>query len=69
VVRRVIESGTWQLRHFSGPDAEPYVGWRASLNDEQWVAWNALDDEAWYAAVERDFGINARPAREATTGA
>jgi NAD(P)-dependent dehydrogenase (short-subunit alcohol dehydrogenase family) len=69
VVRKVNESGTSQLRHFSGPDAEPYVGWRASLNDEQWVAWNALDDEAWYAAVERDFGINARPAREATTGA
>lgn len=61
VVRNIIESGTWQLRHFSGPDAEPYVGWRASQSDEQWVDWSAQDDESWYAAVERDFGINARP--------
>lgn len=61
IVRNIIESGTWQLRHPSGPDAEPYLGWRNSLSDEEWVDWSAQDDESWYAAVERDFGINARP--------
>lgn len=60
VIRTIIESGTWQLRHFSGPDAAPFVGWRQSMNDEQWVDWSAQDDESWYAAVERDFGMNAR---------
>jgi NAD(P)-dependent dehydrogenase (short-subunit alcohol dehydrogenase family) len=69
VVRNIIESGTWQLRHLSGPDAEPYVGWRASQSDEQWVDWSAQDNESWYASVERDFGINARPLPAATTGA
>lgn len=68
VVRGVIESGTWQLRHLSGPDAEPYLGWRSSLSDEQWVDWSAQDDESWYAAVERDFGINARPLPATSTG-
>jgi NAD(P)-dependent dehydrogenase (short-subunit alcohol dehydrogenase family) len=69
VVRNIIESGTWQLRHLSGPDAEPFLGWRASQSDEQWVDWSAQDDESWYASVERDFGVNARPPRAASAGA
>lgn len=59
-IRQVIESGTWQLRHFPGPNAAPFVGWRASMTDEQWVDWNALSDDLWYEAVLRDFGLNAR---------
>jgi hypothetical protein len=56
----IIESGTRQLRHPVGPDAEPFLGWRASMNDEQWVGWGTADDDAWYQNVERDFGLNAR---------
>ncbi len=61
-IRQVIENGTWQLRHMSGPDAAPFVDWRASMTDEQWVDWNALSDDAWYEAVQRDFGLDARQA-------
>lgn len=61
VIRHIIESGTWQLRHLSGPDAAPFVGWRAAMTDEQWVDWNALDDETWYQRVQSDFGWDARP--------
>ncbi len=60
IVRQIIESGTWQLRHTSGPDAAPFVGWRASLTDEQWVDWSSMEDDAWYDAVKRDFGMDAR---------
>jgi NAD(P)-dependent dehydrogenase (short-subunit alcohol dehydrogenase family) len=60
IVRHVIESGTWQLRHTSGPDAAPFVGWRSSLTDEQWVEWSSMEDDAWYDAVKRDFGMDAR---------
>lgn len=60
-IREIIESGTWTLRHPVGPDAEPFLAWRASMNDEQWVQWGAADNDTWYAAVERDFGLNARP--------
>jgi short-subunit dehydrogenase len=59
-IRDVIESGTWQLRHLPGPNAAPFVAWRASMTDEQWVDWNALSDDAWYDAVQRDFGLDAR---------
>jgi hypothetical protein len=51
---------TGQLRHPVGPDAEPSLQWRAAMTDEQWVEWGALDDEAWYQRVERDFALNAR---------
>jgi NAD(P)-dependent dehydrogenase (short-subunit alcohol dehydrogenase family) len=61
LIRGIIESGTWKLRHRSGPDAEPFVAWRAAMTDEQWIDWNAQDDAAWYDAVQRDFGLNARP--------
>jgi NAD(P)-dependent dehydrogenase (short-subunit alcohol dehydrogenase family) len=56
----IIESGTWQLRHPVGPDAEPFLQWRDSMSDEQWVDWGAADDTTWYQSIERDFGLNAR---------
>ena len=61
VIRQIIESDSWQLRYPSGPDAEPFLGWRAAMTDDQWVDWSALNDEAWYARVQSDFGVNARP--------
>jgi NAD(P)-dependent dehydrogenase (short-subunit alcohol dehydrogenase family) len=56
----ITESDTWQLRHPIGPDAEPFLQWRASMTDEQWVDWGAADDATWYQSIERDFGLNAR---------
>jgi NAD(P)-dependent dehydrogenase (short-subunit alcohol dehydrogenase family) len=63
-IREIIEGGSWQLRHPAGPDAQPFLGWRASMNDEEWVSWGALDDDAWYARVLHDFGLDARPKKE-----
>jgi len=59
-IRDIIEGGTRQLRHPAGPDAAPFLQWRASMDDEQWVGWGAADDDTWYQSVERDFGLNAR---------
>ena len=56
----IAESGTWKLRHPVGPDAQPFLDWRASMNDEQWVDWNAASDEEWYNAVQESFGLDAR---------
>lgn len=56
----VAQSGTWELRHPVGPDAIPFLDWRASMTDEQWIDWNAAPDEVWYRAVEESFGLNAR---------
>ncbi|MBA3497748.1 MAG: SDR family oxidoreductase [Gemmatimonadales bacterium] len=60
-VVEIVESGTWQLRHPVGPDAEGFLGWRKAMNDEEWVEWGALDDDAWYERLKADFGMDARP--------
>ena len=59
-ILEIAENGTWQLRHPVGPDALPFLNWRASMTDEEFVSWNALNDEDWYNAVETTFGLDAR---------
>ena len=59
-ILEVAEDKNWTLRHPVGPDAAPFIEWRASMTDEEWVDWNAANDEEWYASVEQDFGLNAR---------
>ncbi len=59
-ILEVAESKTYKLRHPVGPDAEPFIAWRASMSDEEWVEWNAVSDDEWYDAVQQNFGLNAR---------
>jgi NAD(P)-dependent dehydrogenase (short-subunit alcohol dehydrogenase family) len=68
-IREIIESGTQKLRHPVGPDAEGFLAWRASLNDEDWVEWGALSDDAWYERINRDFGLDAGAKRRPVTTA
>ena len=60
LIREIIEGDSWQLRYPVGPDAEPFLSWRAGMTDEEWVDWGAADDDAWYKSVEHDFGLDAR---------
>lgn len=60
-IRDTIEAGTSRLRHPVGPDALPFLAWRGSMSDEEWANWGALDDDAWYDRVQRDFNLDARP--------
>jgi len=60
-VVEIVDSGTWQLRHPVGPDALPFLQWRKAMSDEEWVAWGALGDDAWYDRLKADFGMDARP--------
>ncbi len=59
-ILEIAESNSWKLRHPVGPDAEPFIQWRASMTDEEWVDWNAASDDDWYKSVEQDFGLDAR---------
>jgi len=60
-ILEIIESGTWQLRHLVGPGALPFLDWRKSMTDEEWVGLHAAGDDAWYSRMERDFGMAIRP--------
>jgi NAD(P)-dependent dehydrogenase (short-subunit alcohol dehydrogenase family) len=59
-ILEIAESNTWKLRHPVGPDAEPFIQWRKSLTDEEWVDWSAVNDDEWYEAVQNTFGLDAR---------
>jgi NAD(P)-dependent dehydrogenase (short-subunit alcohol dehydrogenase family) len=60
-ILEIAQSGTWELRHPVGPTAIPFLEWRKSMTDEAWVDLNAADDDAWYARIQQDFGLDTRP--------
>ena len=37
VIKHIIDSGTWKLRHLAGPGAEPLLSRRAAMTDEEWI--------------------------------
>jgi NAD(P)-dependent dehydrogenase (short-subunit alcohol dehydrogenase family) len=63
-IKEVIESGTWKLRHPCGPDAEPFLSWRAAMTDEEWIDFNALDAAGFRQRVKKDFGLDLKLAVE-----
>ncbi|HUX44602.1 MAG TPA: SDR family oxidoreductase [Terracidiphilus sp.] len=54
-ILEIAESGTWQLRHLVGPDAEPFIQWRKSMSDEEWIDLNAADNETFFARLQQAF--------------
>lgn len=59
-IRDIVADESWQLRYPGGPAAAGILGWRASMTDEQYVAFGALDDEAWCEYVQTKMGLNVR---------
>lgn len=57
-IRDIVDSGTWTIRHPVGPDASGFLQWRASLTDEEWVAWGAMTDAEWVDYVRTTFRLN-----------
>lgn len=60
VIRDIIESGTWKLRHPAGPDAEPFLRWRAAKTDEDWTDFHTLGDEEYRKRVKNEFGLELK---------
>jgi len=50
-ILEIAESGTWQLRHPVGPDANPFLQWRSRMTDEDWVDMNAGDDATFFSRL------------------
>ncbi len=59
-ILEIADNNTWQLRHPVGPDALPFLGWRQSMSDEEWVDLGSMDDDAWYDRIEADFTMKVR---------
>lgn len=59
-VREVIESDDWTLRHPAGPDAAPFMEWRAAMTDEEWIRYGSQSDAEWQEQLAREFGMTVK---------
>lgn len=57
-IRQIVESGSWQLRYPVGPDAAPFMKWRAGKTDEEMVNFGALTDEEYKAGIKQELGLD-----------
>jgi NAD(P)-dependent dehydrogenase (short-subunit alcohol dehydrogenase family) len=60
-IREIVEGNSWQLRYPTGADASVFLNFRASISDEEWVAFGALSDAEWTAGVKHYFGLDVTP--------
>jgi NAD(P)-dependent dehydrogenase (short-subunit alcohol dehydrogenase family) len=60
-IQRIIESGTWTLRHPAGPGAEQSIEGRKTTTDEDYIALQSADDDTWYSVMEQRTGLTIRP--------
>ena len=57
-IRQIVEGDSWQLRYPVGPDAVPFLKWRASKTDEEMVNLGGQGDEEYKIMVKREFGLD-----------
>ena len=59
-ILEVANSDSWELRHPVGPDAAPFLEWRAGMSDEEWIVRNSVSDHEWAQSVKDDFGMDVQ---------
>jgi NAD(P)-dependent dehydrogenase (short-subunit alcohol dehydrogenase family) len=57
-IREIVEGDNWQLRYPVGPDAVPFLKWRASRSDEEIVNLGGASDEDFKLMAKREFGLD-----------
>jgi NAD(P)-dependent dehydrogenase (short-subunit alcohol dehydrogenase family) len=57
-IREIVDGDSWQLRYPVGPDAVPFLKWRASKSDEEIVNLGGASDEDFKLMVKREFGLD-----------
>jgi NAD(P)-dependent dehydrogenase (short-subunit alcohol dehydrogenase family) len=57
-IREIVDSDSWQLRYPVGPDAAPFLQWRASKTDEEVINIGASSDADYILMAKREFGLD-----------
>jgi len=57
-IREIVDGDSWQLRYPVGPDAAPFLNWRASKTDEEMVTMGGVSDDEYKLMVKREFGLD-----------
>ena len=59
-IRQIVDGNSWQLRYPVGPDAAPFLSWRASKTDEQMVEFGGATDDEFKRLSKQDFGLDVK---------
>jgi NAD(P)-dependent dehydrogenase (short-subunit alcohol dehydrogenase family) len=59
-ILQIVDNDSWQLRHPVGPDAVPFLNWRASKTDEEIINLAGATDEEYKTIVKQDFGLDVK---------
>ena len=59
-IREIVDSDSWQLRYPVGPDAAPFLRWRASKTDEEVINIGAASDADYIQMVKREYGLDVK---------
>ena len=57
-IREIVDGDSWQLRYPVGPDAVPFLTWRASKTDEEMVEYGGASDEEYKILMKSEFGLD-----------
>ena len=57
-IRQIVDSDSWQLRYPVGPDAVPFLKWRAGKTGQEMVIAGGSSDEEYKAGIKREFGLD-----------
>ena len=57
-IREIVDGDSWQLRYPVGPDAVPFLKWRASKTDEEVVNLGGASDEEFKLLANQEFGLD-----------
>lgn len=57
-IREIVDGDSWQLRYPVGPDAAPFLQWRASKTDEEVISIGAASDADYILMAKREFGLD-----------
>lgn len=52
VINNIIDGDSQTFRNPAGPDSRPFLDFRASLSDEDWIASAGMDEESWIQSME-----------------
>ena len=57
-IREIVDGDSWQLRYPVGPDAVPFLKWRASKTDEEVVNLGVASDKEFKLLAKQEFGLD-----------
>lgn len=51
-ILKIVNGESTRFRNPTGPDSLPFLSFRASMSDEDWIAGADIDEETWIAMME-----------------